>query len=91
LIFSLYCLLYCFTRILFFLAPPSLPILGHSLISLRAPPELIMEKAIEYHSIYGNVMGAYLGTKAIVFLVDPQDVEIILSSSVHIDKAEDYQ
>jgi len=55
------------------------------------PPENILKKAIEYHTLYGNVIGAYLGTKAVVFLVDPQDVEIILSSSVHIDKSEDYQ
>jgi len=46
---------------------------------------------MEFHTLYGNVISAYLGKKAVVFLGDPQDVEIILSSSVHIDKSEDYE
>jgi len=88
-IFLLFIIL--FYKKIIFLAPPSVPILGHSLITLKIPPEVALKKAIEFHSLYGNVIGAYLGTKTVVFLVDPKDVEIILSSSVHIDKSEDYQ
>ncbi|KAL0121800.1 hypothetical protein PUN28_006928 [Cardiocondyla obscurior] len=54
-------------------------------------PANLWQKGLEYHKLYGNIAGAYIGTKAVVFLIDPRDVEIILSSSVHIDKAEDYQ
>jgi len=75
----------------FFLGPPSVPIIGHSLIGLNLSPEAALKKALEFYTTYGNVIGAYIGTKTVVFLADPQDVEIILSSSVHIDKAEDYQ
>ncbi|XP_071558603.1 cytochrome P450 4g15-like [Temnothorax nylanderi] len=70
--------------------PPSVPILGHSLITLKAPPEALIEIGLEFFEKYGSVVGAYLGSKVVVFLADPQDVEIILSSSVHIDKAEEY-
>lgn len=33
----------------------------------------------------------WLGPKLIVFLFDPRDVEIILSSQVHLDKATEYR
>ena len=46
---------------------------------------------MKYYNLYGNVIGIYLGLKTIVFLMNPQDIEIILSSSVHIDKADEYR
>lgn len=33
----------------------------------------------------------WVGPKLMVFLVDPRDVEIILSSHVHIDKSDEYR
>lgn len=33
----------------------------------------------------------WIGPRLIVFLYDPRDVELILSSNVHIDKAEEYR
>lgn len=83
--------LYYFTTNLFFLGPPSVPVLGHSLVTLRMSPEFLINKGLEFFENYGNVIGAYLGTKVIVFLIDPQDVEIILGSSVHLEKAKDYE
>ncbi|XP_071631413.1 cytochrome P450 4g15-like isoform X1 [Temnothorax longispinosus] len=71
--------------------PPSVPILGHSLIPLTWPPELMVEKVIEFYEKYGGTGGAYFGTKTVAFITDPQDIEIILSSSVHIDKAKEYE
>ncbi|XP_018400294.1 PREDICTED: cytochrome P450 4g15-like [Cyphomyrmex costatus] len=71
--------------------PPSVPILGHSLIALKQSPEDLLKIGLEYYKTYGTVIAAYLGPKPIIFLVDPQDTEIILSSSVHIDKAEEYE
>ncbi|KYM98168.1 Cytochrome P450 4g15 [Cyphomyrmex costatus] len=84
--------LYCSTAIFTsFLDPPSVPILGHSLIALKQSPEDLLKIGLEYYKTYGTVIAAYLGPKPIIFLVDPQDTEIILSSSVHIDKAEEYE
>ncbi|KAG5315760.1 C4G15 protein, partial [Acromyrmex insinuator] len=71
--------------------PPSIPIIGHSLLIVKESPEFLFQLAIKYYNLYGNVIGAYLGTKTVVFLSDPQDIEIILSSSEHIEKAEDYK
>ncbi|XP_071558605.1 cytochrome P450 4g15-like isoform X2 [Temnothorax nylanderi] len=70
---------------------PSIPIIGHGLIPLTWPPELMVEKTIEFYEKYGGTGGAYFGTKTVSFITDPQDIEIILSSSTHIDKAEEYK
>lgn len=40
---------------------------------------------------FGNVVKMWIGPKLLIFLVDPRDVEIILSSHVHIDKAPEYR
>ena len=58
---------------------------------LKETPEFLFQKGLKYFELYGTVVGGYFGTKAAVFLSDPQDIEVILSSSVHIDKAEDYE
>jgi len=71
--------------------PPSVPILGHALITLGMSPENLLPKALEIYNEYGPVVSAYLGSRPIVFLTDPQDIEVILSSSVHIDKAVEYR
>jgi cytochrome P450 family 4 len=71
--------------------PPSVPILGHVLLTAKKPPENLVEYGLENFKEYGSVMGFYFGSKVIVLLSDPHDIEIILSSSVHIDKAEEYR
>ncbi|KAG5332275.1 C4G15 protein, partial [Acromyrmex heyeri] len=71
--------------------PSSVPIIGHALLVVKESPEFLFQIAIKYYNLYGTVIGAYLGTKTIVFLSDAQDIEIILSSSEHINKAEDYK
>ncbi|XP_071571445.1 cytochrome P450 4g15-like [Temnothorax nylanderi] len=71
--------------------PPSIPIIGHGLLPLTSPPELMVEKAIELYEKYGSTGGVYFGTKTVSFITDPQDIQIILSSSTHIDKAEEYK
>lgn len=47
----------------------------------------VYEKSFEY----GNVVKMWAGPQLFIFLVDPRDVEIILSSHVHIDKASEYR
>lgn len=73
------------------LGPPHIPILGHALITFRRSPEDVIPESIKYLKTYGLVGGAYIGTKVVVFLSDPQDAEIILNNSAHIDKAEEYK
>ncbi|EFN85369.1 Cytochrome P450 4g15 [Harpegnathos saltator] len=50
-----------------------------------------MHIAIKYSAEYGPVVSAHLGPRAFVFLGDPQDIEIILSSPVHIEKSVEYR
>ncbi|XP_011705116.1 PREDICTED: cytochrome P450 4g1-like, partial [Wasmannia auropunctata] len=71
--------------------PPSVPILGHALLTLGEVPENVMQRGLYYFDMCGRVVSAYIGSKAAVFLKEPEDIEIILSSSVHIDKAEEYK
>lgn len=89
--FSLYYSLIILYSNNFFLGPPSIPIVGQGYLTLKRTPEAIVEHGVKLYKIYGNVIGGYLGTKVVAFLVNPQDTEKILSSSVHIEKADDYQ
>ena len=40
---------------------------------------------------YDQIIKIWLGPKLLVFLMDPRDVEIILSSHVYIDKSTEYR
>ena len=53
-------------------------------------PKDVLDQVLKY-DVYGNVARAFLGPKLVVFLVDPRDIEIILSSHVHIDKSPEYR
>ncbi|XP_012536641.1 cytochrome P450 4g15 [Monomorium pharaonis] len=70
--------------------PPSLPLINHAYLGLKISPENIFKIALKYQSEIGNVGAICFGTKAIVYLVDPEDIEVILSSSEHINKSEEY-
>ena len=70
--------------------PPTVPFFGNALMAVRLQPKDVLQKALEY-DLYGNVIRAFLGPKLVVFLVDPKDIEIILSSHVHIDKSPEYR
>lgn len=37
-------------------------------------------------NMYGRIARAWIGPRLLIFLTDPRDVELILSSHVHIDK-----
>lgn len=51
----------------------------------------IFRRVYEKSFQYGNVIKMWAGPELFIFLVDPRDVEIILSSHVHIDKASEYR
>lgn len=46
---------------------------------------------MELSKVYTNIAKLWIGPKLIVFLTHPKDVEIILGSHVHIDKADEYR
>lgn len=51
----------------------------------------LVQLGLEYAEKFGNVVRVWLGSNLIVFLTDPNDVEVILNSQVHIDKAREYR
>lgn len=46
---------------------------------------------LQYAEKFGSVVRLWIGTKLIIFLTEPEDVEVILNSQVHIDKASEYR
>ncbi|KAL7307172.1 hypothetical protein TKK_0000896 [Trichogramma kaykai] len=70
--------------------PKTVPFFGNALMAVGVKPKDVLTE-IEKYDIYGNVARAFLGPKLVVFLVDPRDIEIILSSTVHIDKSPEYR
>ncbi|CAH0554526.1 unnamed protein product [Brassicogethes aeneus] len=73
---------------------PDLPIIGSTLeilnVGYSTTPTDTFKKAYDYLTKYGRVIKLWLGPKLVVFLTDPSDVEVILSSKVHIDKTPEY-
>lgn len=51
----------------------------------------MLEYAFELSEQYPNVGRAWFGTKLVVVLMNPVDVELVLGSSVHIDKSDEYR
>ncbi|XP_019883444.2 cytochrome P450 4g15-like [Camponotus floridanus] len=71
--------------------PSSLPIIGHALMTMGLSPETVLVVGLQLHKRYGSVLSVYFGTRVIIALTDPKDIEIILSSSVHLDKSVEYR
>ncbi|CAG9827946.1 unnamed protein product [Diabrotica balteata] len=70
--------------------PDGLPILGNALEFVGTSYDIfrtVYQKSFEF----GKVVKLWVGPKLLIFLTDPRDVEIILSSHVHIDKASEYR
>ncbi|XP_075973040.1 cytochrome P450 4g15 [Anticarsia gemmatalis] len=71
--------------------PPGLPLLGNALEFTGGSHDIfrnVIEKSIPYDK--ESVVKIWIGPRLLVFLYDPRDVELILSSHVHIDKADEY-
>lgn len=71
--------------------PKALPFIGNGHLFLFRSNDGIMAKAVELSNNYGNTVRGWLGTKLLVFLTHPADVEVILNSHVHIDKSDEYR
>ncbi|XP_046992824.1 cytochrome P450 4g15 [Schistocerca americana] len=70
--------------------PPGLPVLGNAL-SFIGKNEEIFERVYTMSFEFGSVVKTWIGPKLLVFLTDPRDVELILSSNVYIDKSTEYR
>ncbi|XP_075972261.1 cytochrome P450 4g15-like [Anticarsia gemmatalis] len=71
--------------------PKTVPFVGNALLVLKKKPNELVKLGLEYGEKFGNVVRIWLGSNLIVFLTDPNDVEVILNSQVHIDKAHEYK
>nr|QOL02379.1 cytochrome P450 4g15-like protein [Glyphodes pyloalis] len=71
--------------------PDTLPLLGNAHLALGKNSSEIMALAMEFAQRFSSVTRVWLGPKLYIFLTEPDDVEVILNSHVHIDKAEDYK
>ncbi|XP_054727616.1 uncharacterized protein LOC129237145 [Anastrepha obliqua] len=72
-------------------SPPELPVLGNAHLVLGCSNAEIVAKGNTYLEQYGETLRAWLGHVLVVFLTNPNDIEIILSSNNHLDKAEEYR
>jgi cytochrome P450 family 4 len=71
--------------------PPPIPFLGNAHLVMSLGKQKIFEEAIKLSYNYDGAARAFLGYKPVVFLTHPDDVEIILNSSVHLQKADEYK
>nr|ACZ97414.1 cytochrome P450 CYP4G48 [Zygaena filipendulae] len=71
--------------------PMALPLFGNALLAVGKRPDDLVNVALEYADKYGTVIRGWLGSKLIIFLTDPDDIEVILNSQIHIDKASEYR
>lgn len=70
--------------------PAGLPLVGNAL-ELIGSSDAIFRKFYERSFEFDQVIKLWIGPKLVVFLIDPRDVEVILSSNVYIDKSSEYR
>nr|UUB32667.1 cytochrome P450 CYP4G55 [Dendroctonus rhizophagus] len=70
--------------------PKGWPILGNALEFTGSPHEIFM-RLYQKVNDFGRVIKLWIGPRLLIFLLDPRDVEIVLSSHVHIDKSPEYR
>ncbi|CAH0560443.1 unnamed protein product [Brassicogethes aeneus] len=70
--------------------PKGIPLLGNALQLMGSSTQIFNYLYAESFK-HGRVVKIWIGPKLLVFLTDPRDVEIILSSHVVIDKAPEYR
>lgn len=70
--------------------PAGLPLLGNAM-EFTGEPHRLFQQIYTRSFEYENVVKLWIGPRLIVFLTDPRDIELILSSHVHIDKAPEYR
>ncbi|KYQ46660.1 Cytochrome P450 4g15 [Trachymyrmex zeteki] len=70
--------------------PEGLPLFGNALL-LLGNSDTIFRTLYRKSFEFDQIIKLWLGPKLLIFLMDPRDVEIILSSHVYIDKSTEYR
>ncbi|OXU24891.1 hypothetical protein TSAR_004660 [Trichomalopsis sarcophagae] len=70
--------------------PKGLPLLGNAL-ELIGSSDTIFRNVYKRSFEFDQVIKLWVGPKLVIFLIDPRDVEVILSSHVYIDKSPEYR
>ncbi|XP_045479100.1 cytochrome P450 4g15-like [Harmonia axyridis] len=70
--------------------PPGYPLIGNAL-DFSGTSHIIFNHMIEKSKEFGKIIRMWIGHKLFVFLMHPDDVELILGSHEHIDKAPEYR
>ncbi|XP_067641635.1 cytochrome P450 4g15 [Eurosta solidaginis] len=70
--------------------PKGLPIIGH-LLDVFGPASSVFKTVIRKSAEFENIAKMWIGPQLVVFIYDPRDVEILLSSHVYIDKSSEYK
>ncbi|XP_034246944.1 cytochrome P450 4g15 isoform X2 [Thrips palmi] len=72
--------------------PEGLPLIGSALEFMGSANDIYINmwnRSLEYSS--ETPVKVWIGPRLMVFLQDPRDVEVILSSNVHLDKSTEYR
>ncbi|XP_061402880.1 cytochrome P450 4g1-like [Musca vetustissima] len=72
-------------------SPPRLPIVGHGHMAFNLSNAEIMAEAMKYIDSPGSVARVMLGPVIAVALWNPVDIEAVLSTSSHLEKAPEYK
>ncbi|XP_073831826.1 cytochrome P450 4g1-like [Musca autumnalis] len=70
--------------------PPQLPLVGNAHMIINATSAEIMAIALKYMDTPTAVMRAILGPIMVITLWNPLDIEVVLSSSIHLEKPQEY-
>ncbi|KAI9589365.1 hypothetical protein GQX74_007534 [Glossina fuscipes] len=70
--------------------PKGLPIIGH-LFDFVGPAACVYKTVVRKSAEFPHLAKLWIGPKLLVFIYDPRDVELLLSSQVYIDKASEYR
>jgi cytochrome P450 family 4 len=70
--------------------PPTIPLIGNGLLFLGKSPEDTFKTITGVHQKYGDIFRIFVGTKLVIAVIDPKDVEFILSSQSLLEKADEY-
>lgn len=75
-----------------FPGPPTLPLIGNAInFALSHNKLLEYVYGISFDPMYKNFAKIWLGPRLVIILVNPKDVEIILSSNVYLTKSLEYR
>jgi cytochrome P450 family 4 len=70
--------------------PTGLPLIGNA-HELIGSSDTIFRNIYRRSFEFDQVIKLWIGPKLVIFLIDPRDVEVILSSHVYIDKSAEYR